>query len=82
MNFLFGLSALRAAQLSAQAATDETAIRAIIQYETNAWNQGDAAADSRHFAARGTFTNNRGQFFTGHAAFLKQHDVIIHRCAA
>jgi uncharacterized protein (TIGR02246 family) len=77
MNFLFGLSALLAAQLSAPAATDETAIRAIIQDETNAWNQGDAAAYSRHFAARGTFTNIRGQFFTGHAAFLKQHDVIF-----
>jgi uncharacterized protein (TIGR02246 family) len=77
MNVLFGLLALLTIQPSAQAATDEVAIRNIIQDETNAWNQGDAAAYSRHFAASGTFTNIRGQFFAGHAAFLKQHDVIF-----
>jgi uncharacterized protein (TIGR02246 family) len=59
------------------ATTDETAIRKIIQDEVAAWNRGDATAYSRQFAADGTFTNIRGQFFTGYDAFLKQHEVIF-----
>ena len=59
------------------ATADEIAIRKIIQDEVAAWNQGDAAAYSRQFATDGTFTNIRGQFFTGHEAFLKQHEVIF-----
>ena len=59
------------------AAADETAIRKIIHDEVAAWNRGDAVAYSRDFAIDGTFTNIRGQFFTGHAAFLKQHEVIF-----
>lgn len=77
MKFLFALSTLLATQLSAQVAGDEAAVRNIIQDETNAWNQGDAAAYSRHFATGGRFTNIRGQRFIGHAAFLKQHEVIF-----
>lgn len=59
------------------AIADETAIRNIVHDEIAAWNRGDASAYSSHFAADGTCTNIRGQFFTGHAAFLKQHDVIF-----
>lgn len=59
------------------ATADEVAIRKIIQDQTSAWNGGDAVAYSRQFASDGTFTNIRGQFFTGHAAFLKQHEVIF-----
>ena len=59
------------------AAADETAIRKIIQDEDAAWNRGDATAYSRQFAADGTFTNIRGQFFEGYDAFLKQHEVIF-----
>ena len=77
MRFLVVLSVVFATQLDAQAPADESAVRSIIQDETNAWNHGDAAAYSRHFAAGGTFTNIRGQFFTGHAAFLKQHESIF-----
>lgn len=62
---------------SMTAPSDEAAIRKIIQDENDAWNRGDATAYSRQFAADGTFTNIRGQFFTGHAAFLKQHEVIF-----
>ena len=62
---------------SMAATADEIAIRKIIQDEVAAWNQGDAAAYSRQFAADGTFTNIRGQFFTGYEAYLKQHDVIF-----
>ncbi|HEX9839123.1 MAG TPA: SgcJ/EcaC family oxidoreductase, partial [Anaerolineales bacterium] len=58
--------------------SDETAIRKIIHDEVVAWNQGDATAYSREFATDGTFTNIRGQFFTGYEAFLKQHEVIFH----
>ena len=78
MKTLLGLAiALLAIQLDAQTASDETAIRSIVQDEIAAWNQGDAVAYSRHFAAEGTFTNIRGQFFTGYDAFLKQHQVIF-----
>jgi uncharacterized protein (TIGR02246 family) len=56
---------------------DEAAIRKIIQDEVTDWNRGDAVAYSRQFANDGTFTNIRGQFFTGHEAFLKQHEVIF-----
>jgi uncharacterized protein (TIGR02246 family) len=57
--------------------TDETAIRKIMQDEVTDWNRGDAAAYSRQFASDGSFTNIRGQFFTGHEAFLKQHEAIF-----
>jgi uncharacterized protein (TIGR02246 family) len=56
---------------------DETAIRKLVQDQVAAWNQGDATAYSRQFANDGTFTNIRGQYFTGYEAFLKQHEVIF-----
>jgi uncharacterized protein (TIGR02246 family) len=59
------------------ATVDETAIRKVVQDEVAAWNRGDATAYSSQFANDGTFTNIRGQFFTGHDAFLKQHEVIF-----
>jgi uncharacterized protein (TIGR02246 family) len=59
------------------ATADEIAIRNLIDDEVTAWNRGDAAAYSHQFASDGTFTNIRGQFFTGHEAFLKQHEVIF-----
>ena len=60
-----------------QASPDETAVRSIIHEEIAAWNSGDAVAFSRHFAADGTFTNIRGQFFTGREAFTERHDFIF-----
>ena len=43
-----------------------------------AWNKGDAVGYSRNFAAAScTFTNIRGQFFTGYPGYLKQHEVIF-----
>ena len=71
------LTLLVASATLAQTASDETAIRSIVQDEIAAWNKGDAVAYSRHFAADGTFTNIIGQFFTGYEAFLKQHQVIF-----
>jgi uncharacterized protein (TIGR02246 family) len=76
------LAALALALATASAATpqsspDEIAIRNIIQEEITAWNAGDAAAYARHFASDGTFTNVRGQFFTGRQAFIDRHDFVF-----
>jgi uncharacterized protein (TIGR02246 family) len=79
MNCLLVLALVLVATVAAypQASPDEIAIRNIIQEEITAWNAGDAAAYSRHFAADGTFTNIRGQFFTGREAFIERHDFIF-----
>ena len=78
MKILLGLAiGVLATQVGAQTVSDETAIRSIVQDEIVAWNEGDAVAYSRHFAADGTFTNITGQLFTGYDAFLKQHEVIF-----
>lgn len=42
-----------------------------------AWNSGDAAACSCHFAADGTCTNIRGECFHGREAFTKQHEFLV-----
>ena len=60
-----------------QASSDDTSIRNIIQGEIAAWNAGDAVAYARHFAEDGTFTNVRGQFFTGRQAFIDRHDYVF-----
>jgi uncharacterized protein (TIGR02246 family) len=77
MNHLLSLAVGLVATVAAtpQVSPDETAVRNIVQEEITAWNSGDAAAYSRHFAADGTFTNVRGQFFTGRQAFTEVHDV-------
>ncbi|HET7024686.1 MAG TPA: SgcJ/EcaC family oxidoreductase [Gemmatimonadales bacterium] len=63
--------------LRAQTAADTAAIRGVVQDEITAWDQGDAAAYSRHVADDATFTNIRGQFFTGKAGFQRQHAAIF-----
>jgi len=74
MRLLFALPILAfATQLSAQSSSDTTAVRNIITGAINTWNKGDAVGYSRDFAATGTFTNIRGQFFTGYPGYLKQH---------
>jgi uncharacterized protein (TIGR02246 family) len=79
MNCLLALTLVVVATVAAypQASPDETAVRSIIHEEIAAWNSGDAVAFSRHFAADGTFTNIRGQFFTGREAFTERHDFIF-----
>ena len=62
---------------AAQPSADDADIRHIIADEVSAWNHGDAVAYSRHFAKDGTFTNIRGQFFTGYDAFLHQHEHVF-----
>jgi uncharacterized protein (TIGR02246 family) len=73
MNYLRILAIVLATTIAAvaQPASDEIAIQKIIQEEITAWNAGDAAAYARHFASDGTFTNVRGQFFTGRQAFIE-----------
>jgi uncharacterized protein (TIGR02246 family) len=58
---------------AADCSPDKSAIRKIISEEVAAWNSGDAAAYSRHFAPKGTFTNIYGMVFEGHDAFEKRH---------
>lgn len=76
MKCLLFLAVLLGATVAAtpQASPEETAVRNIVQEEIAAWNSGDAAAYSRHFAADGTFTNIRGEFFTGRQPFIEKHD--------
>jgi uncharacterized protein (TIGR02246 family) len=61
----------------AQTKADTTAINNLLQEEVAAWNKGDAAAYSEHFAEDGTFTNILGMFFTGHKEFLMRHEQIF-----
>ena len=79
MNCLLVLSFVLLATIAVypQVSPDESAVRNIIQEEIAGWNAGDATAFSRHFAADGTFTNIRGQFFTGRADFMEKHDFIF-----
>ena len=78
MRVLFSIPILvLTSQLSAQSRSDTTAVRNIVKNEIETWNKGDATGYSRDFAASGTFTNIRGQFFAGYPAYLKQHEVIF-----
>ena len=78
MRLLFALSILALAHpLDAQSSVDTAAVRNIVENEIATWNKGDAVGYSRDFAASGTFTNIRGQFFTGYPGYLKQHQVIF-----
>jgi uncharacterized protein (TIGR02246 family) len=78
MNYLRILAIVLATTITAMPQpSDEIAIRNIIQEEVTAWNAGDAVAYSLHFAADGTFTNVRGQFFTGRQAFIDRHDYVF-----
>src|SRR6202162_1849206 len=79
MNYLPVLAIALAATFAAipTPSSDEIVIRNIIQEEITAWNAGDAAAYARHFAADGTFTNVRGQFFTGRQAVIDRHDYVF-----
>jgi len=63
--------------LHAQTATDEAAIRQIIQDEVAAWNKGDADVYSQHVVDDITFTNLSGTYFTGRQAFHDRHDKIL-----
>lgn len=56
---------------------DTKTIQNILQEEVVSWNNGDAAAYSKHFAADGTFTNILGMFFTGQKAYLERHEEIF-----
>jgi uncharacterized protein (TIGR02246 family) len=71
---VFAIVFVAAVAATPQTSPDETAVRNIIQEEITAWNSGDAVAYSRRFTADGTFTNIRGEFFTGRQPFIEKHD--------
>ena len=78
MRLLFSIPILvLAGPLTAQSRSDTAAVQNIVKNEIETWNKGDAAGYSRDFAVSGTFTNIRGQFFTGYPGYLKQHQVIF-----
>lgn len=81
MSFLLGLAALLVTAIvpapQASPDDDEAAVRDIIHEQITAWNSGDAVGFSRRFAADGTFTNIRGQFFTGRETFIQKHEVLF-----
>jgi len=78
MRSFFAFVALTiAGHSAAQTPSDQATIRKIVQNEITTWNNGDAVGYSKDFATTGTFTNIRGQFFTGYDGFLKQHQVIF-----
>jgi uncharacterized protein (TIGR02246 family) len=62
---------------AAQSKSDEDAIHKILDNEITTWNLGDADGYSKDFAADGTFTNVRGQFFSGRGAYRDRHEVIF-----
>lgn len=62
---------------TAQQDADRAAIQHIVQDEQDAWNRGDAAAFSAHFADNGSFTNIVGMQTYGRAAFQAQHQYIL-----
>ena len=57
----------------AQSAADKQAIESILQNEDASWVKGDGIAYSKSFAAEGTFTNIRGEFFIGKKPFEDRH---------
>jgi uncharacterized protein (TIGR02246 family) len=63
--------------LSAQNASEEAAIRKLVQDEVAAWNSGNAGDYAKHFASDGTFTNIVGMHFTGQNAFRERHEQIL-----
>jgi uncharacterized protein (TIGR02246 family) len=65
---------LRIAVVHAETYTvDETAIRAIMQSQQDAWNKGDAKAFAAHAAQDCLFTNIVGTPFIGRQSFEERH---------
>jgi uncharacterized protein (TIGR02246 family) len=68
------LGFLRLAVVHAETYTaDETAIRAIMQSQQDAWNKGDAKAFAAHAAQDCLFTNIVGAPFIGRQSFEERH---------
>jgi len=58
-------------------AADETAIRAIVAQQADAWNAGDARGYARHMTAEVAFTNLFGMVIYGGPAFEARHAEIL-----
>ncbi len=62
---------------SAQDATAETAIRAIVEDQVQAWNAGNGNGYARHVASDVSFTNLFGMVMYGAPAFADRHAKIL-----
>jgi uncharacterized protein (TIGR02246 family) len=71
------LVALPAIAVAGPTFEDQSAIRTIIEQETEAWNRGDAKAYSVRFAQDGGFTNILGMVFYGRQPFEDRHEEIF-----
>ena len=66
--------------LSAQNASDETAIRKIIQQQQDAWNRHDWPAFSRYYAEDATLINFVGQIWEGRDKILEHLNLLSACC--
>lgn len=57
--------------------SNEEVIRGIVQSQMNAWCRGDADGYAANAGDDLSFTNIRGQHWTGRAEFVKVHDSIL-----
>jgi uncharacterized protein (TIGR02246 family) len=73
---LLGPGPASAEQSKARAA-DETAIRALMSAQAEAWNRGDAAAWSKDFAADADFVNIFGMVFSGRKEIEERHAAVF-----
>jgi uncharacterized protein (TIGR02246 family) len=62
-----------AAEQGKARSTDETAIRAMMAAQADAWNRGDAAAWSKDFAQDADFVNIFGMVFSGRKEIEERH---------
>ena len=60
-----------------QDAASETAIRAIVAEQADAWSAGDGARYSRHLSPEVSFTNVFGMVMYGAPAFTTRHTEIL-----
>jgi len=58
-------------------ASDESAIRQLMDEMTDAWNRGDPNAFGARYRDDGTFTNVNGTFHFGRAEFDRRHDEVF-----
>ena len=59
------------------AATEEAAIRKILDQMVGAWGRGDAKAYGSHYRSDGTFTNVNGTLHLGRDEFDRRHDDVF-----
>jgi uncharacterized protein (TIGR02246 family) len=68
---------LAIAEQSKTKSADETAIRALLAAQAEAWNRGDAIAWSKHFATDADFVNIFGMVFSGRQEIENRHAAVF-----